>query len=119
VISFLLKDLPDDNAYQVLFLRRDLDEVIASQDKMIARLGTQNASADAEAMKEAYRNDIVRARLHCKGALELPLPGSALQEHDRRPGSDDACRQRVPRGQARRGENAPGVQGELYRNRRG
>src|SRR5262247_2722612 len=25
VISFLVKDLPDDNFYQVLFLRRDLD----------------------------------------------------------------------------------------------
>ena len=85
VISFLLKDLPDDNAYQVLFLRRDLDEVIASQDKMIARLGTQNASADAEAMKEAYRNDIVAARLHARKhpnmeMLEVHYAEAALPE---------------------------------------
>jgi hypothetical protein len=66
VISFLIKDLPDDNDYRVIFMRRDLDEVLASQDKMIRRLGTTDASADAEAMKEAYRNDIVRARLICK-----------------------------------------------------
>jgi hypothetical protein len=66
VISFLIKDLPDDNDYRVIFMRRDLDEVLASQDKMIQRLGTTDASADAEAMKEAYRNDIVRARLICK-----------------------------------------------------
>ena len=66
VISFLIKDLPDDNDYRVIFMRRDLDEVLASQDKMIQRLGATDASADAEAMKEAYRNDIVRARLLCK-----------------------------------------------------
>jgi hypothetical protein len=66
VISFLIKDLPDDNDYRVIFMRRDLDEVLASQDKMIQRLGTEDSSADAEAMKEAYRNDIVRARLLCK-----------------------------------------------------
>ena len=66
VISFLIKDLPDDNDYRVIFMRRDLDEVLASQDKMIQRLGTTDSSADAEAMKEAYRNDIVRARLLCK-----------------------------------------------------
>jgi hypothetical protein len=66
VISFLIKDLPDDNDYRVIFMRRDLDEVLASQDKMIQRLGTTDSSADAEAMKEAYRNDIVRARLICK-----------------------------------------------------
>ena len=66
VISFLIKDLPDDNDYRVIFMRRDLDEVLASQDKMIQRLGTTDASADAEAMKEAYRNDIIRARRLCK-----------------------------------------------------
>jgi hypothetical protein len=66
VISFLIKDLPDENDYRVIFMRRDLDEVLASQDKMIQRLGTEDSSADAEAMKEAYRNDIVRARLLCK-----------------------------------------------------
>jgi hypothetical protein len=65
-ISFLIKDLPDDNDYRVIFMRRDLDEVIASQEKMIARLDQGDTSADAEALKEAYRNDIVRTRLHCK-----------------------------------------------------
>ena len=28
VISFLLKDLPDDNRYKVIFMRRHLDEVL-------------------------------------------------------------------------------------------
>jgi Sulfotransferase family len=65
-ISFLLKDLPDEYDYRVIFMRRDLEEVIASQEKMIARLDQGDTSAGAEALKEAYRNDIVRTRLHCK-----------------------------------------------------
>ncbi len=65
-ISFLIKELPDDNDYRVIFMRRDLDEVLVSQEKMIARLDQGDTSAEQEAMKEAYRNDIVRARLHCK-----------------------------------------------------
>lgn len=61
VISFLLRYLPDDNAYDVIFMRRDLGEVLASQDKMIQHRGSAD-STDAEALKEAYRHDIARAR---------------------------------------------------------
>jgi hypothetical protein len=72
-ISFLIKDLPDDNDYRVIFMRRDLDEVLASQDKMIARLDQGDTSAQEEAMKEAYRNDIVRTRLLCKKRANFEL----------------------------------------------
>lgn len=72
-ISFLLKDLPDENDYRVIFMRRDLDEVLDSQEKMIARLEQGDTSADREAMKEAYRNDIVRARLHCRKLANFEL----------------------------------------------
>ncbi len=73
VISFLIKDLPDDNDYRVIFVRRDLDEVLASQNKMIQRIGTTDTSAEEEAMKEAYRNDIVRTRLLCKKRSNFAL----------------------------------------------
>ncbi|MBW2494850.1 MAG: sulfotransferase domain-containing protein [Deltaproteobacteria bacterium] len=73
VISFLIKDLPDDNDYRVIFMRRNLDEVLASQNKMIERLGTEDATAAEEAMKEAYRNDIVRTRLLCKNRPNFEL----------------------------------------------
>jgi hypothetical protein len=66
VISFLIKDLPDDNDYRVIFMRRDLGEVITSQNKMIDHRGSHDTAAGDEAMKEAYRNDIVRTRLLCR-----------------------------------------------------
>ncbi len=64
VISFLIKDLPDENDYRVLFMRRDLDEVLTSQQKMLDRLATANPNAgDAPSVKEAFRNDIARVRV--------------------------------------------------------
>jgi hypothetical protein len=75
VISFLIKDLPDENDYRVLFMRRDLDEVLASQQKMIDRLESRDADAGAEAMREAFRNDIARVRV-----LSRTRPNFALCE---------------------------------------
>jgi hypothetical protein len=118
VISFLLKDLPDDNAYQVLFLRRDLDEVLESQDKMIARLGTENASVDAEAMKEAYRNDIVRARLLCKSRPNFRY----MEVHYKGTVEDPAATARAVNdflgGRLDQEKMRAAVQAELYRNRK-
>jgi len=53
VISFLLKDLPRDNFYKVLFMRRNLDEVLASQRKMLDRRGEVSNTPDEE-MKASY-----------------------------------------------------------------
>jgi hypothetical protein len=39
IISFLLASLPDDCYYQVIFMDRDLQEVMASQNKMLVRRG--------------------------------------------------------------------------------
>jgi len=66
VISFLLRHLPDDNAYRIVYMRRHLDEVLQSQDKMLDRLGNAAPGGELEAMKEAYRNDIVAARLYAR-----------------------------------------------------
>ncbi|MBM3676218.1 MAG: sulfotransferase [Actinobacteria bacterium] len=62
VISFLLKDLPDDNAYRIVFMRRDIDEVLASQNKMLVHRGEQDTTDDA-VMAEAYRNHLAAVRI--------------------------------------------------------
>ena len=55
VISFLLLDLPDDYHYKVIFMLRDLDEVVASQNKMLVRRGEDPAATTDEKMKDNYR----------------------------------------------------------------
>lgn len=117
VISFLIKDLPDDNDYRVIFMRRDLEEVLASQDKMIERLGGADASAGQEAMKEAYRNDIVRTRLLCRKRPNFAL----IEVHYKATVEDPAAAARkVSEFLGRRLDEAAmrrAVDESLYRNR--
>jgi len=54
VISFLLKDLPDTCRYKVILMRRDLEEVVASQNKMLVRRGEAGGDADDEKMMQLY-----------------------------------------------------------------
>ena len=41
IISELLKYLPETQTYRIIFLRRALEEVLASQDRMLVRRGVQ------------------------------------------------------------------------------
>jgi len=65
VISFLVKHLPDDNFYRVVFMTRDLDEVIASQNKMLDHREEENPIRDQQA-KELYRKHLLNIKVHCK-----------------------------------------------------
>lgn len=51
IISFLLKSLPADNNYQVVFMHRNLREIVASQNKMLVRRGETNATPDERALQ--------------------------------------------------------------------
>ena len=50
IISFLLKSLPADNNYKVLFMHRNLKEIVASQNKMLIRRGEKNDTPDERAI---------------------------------------------------------------------
>ena len=59
VISYLLKDLPREHNYRVIFVRRDLREVLASQAKMLDRRGERNETPD-DKMIELYESHLWR-----------------------------------------------------------
>ena len=61
IISHLLRELPKSNNYKVLFIRRDLSEILASQAKMLDRRGEESTTDDAR-MKQLFEADIWRAR---------------------------------------------------------
>ncbi|MCU1486936.1 MAG: uncharacterized protein JWN67_3682 [Actinomycetia bacterium] len=52
VITTLLKHLPDDRSYDVIVLRRDLGEVVASQQTMLERRGQDVTSFDPAALAD-------------------------------------------------------------------
>jgi len=54
----LLYDLPPQYSYRVVFMRRDLDEVIASQEEMLRRLGKASDAVPAQQMAGIYRRQL-------------------------------------------------------------
>ena len=57
IISFLLPHLPETNNYRVLFMRRNLQEVLASQAKMLERRGEKSDTSD-EKMLELWKDHL-------------------------------------------------------------
>jgi hypothetical protein len=60
VISYLLRSLPADLNYRVIFVRRELEEVLASQKKMLDRRGEAHDLAP-EKMRELFQDDLWRS----------------------------------------------------------
>jgi len=52
MVSQLLYDLPAGERYRIIFMERDLDEMLLSQEKMLRRLG--RTAAPAEEMKRYF-----------------------------------------------------------------
>jgi hypothetical protein len=60
VISFLLKYLPDTFEYKIIFVRRDLGEVLASQRRMLERLEEAADDTSDEDLARAFASHISR-----------------------------------------------------------
>jgi hypothetical protein len=58
VVSSLLKDLPPEHNYDVVFMNRSLDEVIASQNKMITRRGEKAGGSDQQ-IRQLYEQHLI------------------------------------------------------------
>jgi hypothetical protein len=56
----LLYDLPDDQEYRVIFMRRNIDEVLASQKIMLQRSGKQGAAISDERLKELFMAELAK-----------------------------------------------------------
>ena len=54
----LLYDLPADYRYRVVFMQRDLVEVLASQSKMLDRSGKKGATISDEQMAALFKSEV-------------------------------------------------------------
>ena len=62
VISQLLPELPPENTYKVLFINRNLHEVIASQNKMLLRRGEKVDPASDERMRGLFEKHLEKTK---------------------------------------------------------
>lgn len=60
VISALLEHLPPDNEYRVLFMHRHLDEVLASQQKMLTRREETGGALSDEEMADLFAKHLAK-----------------------------------------------------------
>jgi hypothetical protein len=117
VVSSLLNYLPDDNLYRVVFMRRDLREVLASQAKMLVRRGEEHDASD-EDMLEMYRShlDKVEFQLRFRSNFDpLFVDYAAVLEDPRREAERMA---EFVGGQLDVDRMVEVVDARLYRNRR-
>lgn len=84
VISMLLKDLPDDNFYRVIFMRRDLDEVVASQNRMLERRGEDNPIED-QRTKDYYLRHLVQVKFLVRNRDNIEMLDASYREALDRP----------------------------------
>lgn len=86
VVSSLLQYLPRDLNYEILFMRRDLDEVLASQAKMLERRGEKDETED-ERMIELYQSHLRRVNAmlrHAPHFRSIDLHYTEVVEEPRR-----------------------------------
>jgi len=58
MVHLLVYDLPPDQSYRLLLMRRDLSEVVRSQNVMLRRLGRSGADLTSTQLIEAYRRQL-------------------------------------------------------------
>jgi hypothetical protein len=58
VISQLVMHLPDSHAYKVLVVRREIDEILASQARMLKRRGESAGAASDERMADLFEKHL-------------------------------------------------------------
>ena len=76
IVSFFLRDLPATHDYRVIFMRRDLREVLASQRVMLERRG-EPADVDDAHLERLYRSHLgeterLLSRARHLRAIEIP-----------------------------------------------
>src|SRR5579872_4129879 len=79
-ISQLLMALPSNRSYRIIFMRRPLREVLASQAEMLRRRGTTGPAMDNSALLKAFEAHLKQVELWLKEKSEASV--LQLNYHD-------------------------------------
>ena len=76
IVAQLMPHLPQSHAYRVIMMHRPLDEVVASQRKMLTRLGKEGGRMTDDALSSAYMRQVAQVRtlllhLRKRGVLDV------------------------------------------------
>jgi len=117
IISFLLSDLPKDLNYKVIFVLRDLSEVMASQNRMLAHRGEPVDTSRDEQMAANYTRHLRKVKYLLDRSPRIDVFYVNHQDVLREP-KRQACRIRsFLRRRLDVEAMAAAVNADLYRNR--
>jgi RNase adaptor protein for sRNA GlmZ degradation len=115
MISQLLYDLPPTESYRVIFMERDFDEMLSSQEKMLARLNQPIAPRDR--MKQAYAIHLERLFAWLPGQANFALLKISYNELMTAPMAQAARVHEFLGSQCDLARMTSAIDPDLYRNR--
>ncbi len=116
MVSQLLYDLPAGERYRIVFMERDLDEVLVSQEKMLARLG--RPAAPREEMKRAYKVHLQKLLEWLWRQANMEILCVSYNDLMERPAEQAARVSQFLGGEPDAEKRAASVDPSLYRNRK-
>jgi hypothetical protein len=116
MVSQLLYDLPAGEKYRIIFMERDLDEMLISQEKMLQRLG--RTAAPREEMKRSYTLHLDRLHDWLRQQANLPYLRVSYNALLEKPDEQAALVQGFLGGKVDITKMATTVDPSLYRNRK-
>jgi Sulfotransferase domain len=116
MVSQLLYELPSSERYRIIFMERDLDEMLSSQDKMLARLN--KPSAPRAAIERAFREHLRRVRGWLAGQPNIEVLFVSYNDLVERPEGEAERVSAFLGGKADAGSMSKTVDPSLYRNRK-
>ncbi len=116
MVSQLLYELPPDERYRVIFMERNLDEMLLSQEKMLKRLG-RRAAPRAE-MKRSYTLHLDRLHEWFRRQRHVEVLNVSYNQLIEHPTSESQRVSQFLEGKVQVERMASVVDPSLYRNRR-
>jgi hypothetical protein len=116
MVSQLLYELPANERYRVIFMERDLDEMILSQDKMLARLG--KPSAPSAVIKDHFIKHLAKLKDWLAGQPNIQVIYIRYSDLVERPELEATRVSEFLDGRVEAARMAKSVDPSLYRNRK-
>ena len=73
IVAHLLPFLPEGEQYRLIFMHRDMREVVASQKAMLERLGRKGGGLAEARLMRAYTQQLVRVQTWLRRRAEIPV----------------------------------------------
>jgi Sulfotransferase domain len=115
MVSQLLYELPASERYRIIFMERDLDEMLFSQEKMLARLN--KPTAPREAIERAFREHLRKVRAWLAEQPNIEVLFVSYNHLLERPAEEAERVSAFLAGIADAGSMSKAVDPSLYRNR--